>query len=208
MKNLYDILSHQAESVKGFSKTSCLLISLTFLAWMPIIRAMNTKQKKALADLMRGFHLPRYAELPNGGLYLKQTEKYINDCLAPLGNIEITSSMIRNYVKQGLVENPVQKLYYAEQIGYLICITILKHAAPLECIQQMLCRQRKLYSKQVAYDYFCMEMENVLFCRFGLTETTQDLGVTSSIEKEMFRSAITAVSNMIYLNACFKISAP
>lgn len=169
------------------------------------MKAMNTQQKQALADSMRGFHLPRYAELPKGGLYLKQTEQYINDCLAPLGNIEITSSMIRNYVKQGLVKNPVQKLYYADQIGYLICITLLKHAAPLECIQQMLCRQRKLYSEQTAYDYFCMEMENVLYCRFGLTDAIEDVGVTSSLEKEMFRSAITAVSHMIYLNACFKL---
>ncbi len=169
------------------------------------MKAMDMKQKQVLADFMRGFHLPRYAELPNGGLYLKQTEQYINQVLAPLGSIEITSSMIRNYVKQGLVENPVQKLYYADQIGYLICIALLKHAAPLECIQQMLCRQRKLYSKQVAYDYFCMEMENVLYCRFGLTDTIEDLGTTSSLEKEMFRSAITAVSHMIYLNACFKL---
>lgn len=166
---------------------------------------MDMNQKQALADLICGFHLPRYAELPNGGLYLKQTEKYINDCLAPLGSIEITSSMIRNYVKQGLVENPVHKLYYADQIGYLICITILKHAAPLECIQQMLCRQREIYSKEMAYDYFCMEMENVLFNRFGITDTIEELGVTSSLEKEMFRSAITAVSHMIYLNACFKL---
>ena len=166
---------------------------------------MDMKEKQALADGMRHFHLPRYAELPNGGLYLKQTERYINDCLAPLGNMEITSSMIRNYVKQGLVENPVQKLYYADQIGYLICITILKHAAPLDCIQQMFCRQRELYSKQVAYDYFCMELENVLFYRFGLTDAVEALGVTSSLEKEMFRSAITAVSHMIYLNACFHL---
>ncbi len=166
---------------------------------------MDTKQKQALAERMRGFHLPRYAELPNDGLYLHQTERYINDCLAPLGNMEITSSMIRNYVKQGLVANPVQKRYYADQIGYLICITLLKHAASLECIQQMLCRQQSLYSKQVAYDYFCMEMENVLFCRFGLTDTIEAVGVTSSLEKEMFRSAITAVSHMIYLNACFTL---
>ena len=164
---------------------------------------MEAKQKQALAELIRGFHLPRYAELPNGGLYLKQTERYINEFLAPLGAIEITSSMIRNYVKQGMVENPVQKLYYADQIGYLICITVLKHAASLECIQQMLCRQRTLYSKQVAYDYFCGELENILFYRFGVTKSIQDLGVTSSLEKEMFRSAITAVSHIIYLNACF-----
>ena len=163
------------------------------------------KLKQALADSIRDFHLPRYAELPDGGLYLKQTENYINRCFAPLGNMEITTSMIRNYVKQGLVENPVQKRYYRDQIGYLICIAILKHAAPLECIQQMFARQREIYDSQTAYDYFCMELENVLFYRFGLKDTMEEVGVTSSAEKEMFRSAITAVSHMIYLNACYRM---
>ena len=163
--------------------------------------------KQALADSIRNFHLPRYAELPDSGLYLKQTENYINTCLSPLGNVEITTSMIRNYVKQGLVENPVQKMYYRDQIGYLICIAILKHAAPLESIQQMFHRQRAVYDSRTAYDYFCLELENVLFYRFGLKDTMEDVGVTSSLEKEMFRSAITAVSHMIYLNACCSISA-
>lgn len=166
---------------------------------------MDMKLKQALADSIRDFHLPRYAELPDDGLYLKQAETYINRILAPLGMVDITTSMIRNYVKQDLVENSVQKLYRREQIGYLICITILKHAAPLECIQRMFARQRALYTSQVAYDYFCEELENVLFFRFGLKDTVEDIGMTSSVEKEMFRSAITAVCNMIYLGACYRM---
>ena len=65
--------------------------------------------KSALADPMRAFRLPRYGELPDVGLYLEQTTKYINHYLKPLGCIEITGSMIRNYVKMGLVTNPVKK---------------------------------------------------------------------------------------------------
>ena len=167
---------------------------------------MDNNVKQALADTLRGFRLPRYAELPGDGLYLKQAETYINRILAPLGMVELTSSMIRNYVKQDLVENPVQKLYGRDQLGYLIAIAVLKHAAPLECIQQMFARQRRLYSSQVAYDYFCEELENVLFYRFGLKDRVEEVGVTSSLEKEMFRSAITAVCNMIYLNACYRMN--
>ncbi len=165
---------------------------------------MDTKIKLALADSVRGFHLPRYSELPNVGLYLEQTVKYINQCLKPLGCIEITGSMVRNYVKQGFVDNPVHKMYDADHIGYLICITILKQVAPLENVSKLFLRQREVYTNQVAYDYFCMEMENILFARFGLKDSVDDIGVTSSIEKEMLRSAITAVSHMIYLNACFQ----
>ena len=159
---------------------------------------------QALADSVRDFHLPRYAELPDDGLYLKQAETYLNRILRPLGMVGITSSMIRNYVKQDLVANPVQKLYRREQIGYLIAIAILKHAAPLECIQEMFSWQRHIYDSETAYNYFCEELENVLFYLFGLKDQTDHVGVTESAEKEMFRSAITAVCNMIYLNACYR----
>lgn len=165
---------------------------------------MDNNIKFMISESIRGFCLPRYDELPNVGLYLEQTVKYINKCLKPLGCIEITGSMIRNYVKQGFISNPVQKHYYADQIGYLICIAVLKHVVPLEHINKLFFRQKSVYSNQVAYDYFCMEFENVLYYRFGLKDSIDDVGITSSIEKEMLRSAITAVANIIYLNFCFK----
>ena len=56
-----------------------------------------------LADSIRGFRLPRYHEIPDMGLYLEQTTKYVNRCISPLGLEAITPSMIRNYVKQGII---------------------------------------------------------------------------------------------------------
>ena len=157
-----------------------------------------------MADAIRDFHMPRYEELPNVGLYLEQTVKYINQSLEPLGYAKITGSMIRNYVKQDLVENPKEKHYYADQIAYLISITILKQIAPLDQIMRMFQGQRKVYSNEVAYDYFCGELENVLYYRFGLKETMEDIGTTDSVEKEMLRSALTAVSHIIYMNTCIE----
>ena len=159
--------------------------------------------KETLAESMRGFHLPRYAELPSVGLYLEQTATYINHCLAPLGCVEITGSMIRNYVKMGLVNNPAQKQYYTDQIAHLICITILKQVLSLEHIQEMFARQRKVYTDQVAYDYFCQELENILYFRFGVKDTVEDVGDTDTVVKEMLRSAVVAVSYIIHLHACF-----
>lgn len=158
--------------------------------------------KQELAQGMTAFCLPRYAQLPDMGLYLEQTTQYINRCLAPLGCVEVTGSMVRNYVKMGLIANPVKKRYYADQIAHLICVTILKHVMELEHIGRFFAMQRKVYTDQVAYDYFCTELENLLFHRFGLKDTIDTVGVTQSLEKEMLRSAITAVSNIIYLNAC------
>ena len=169
---------------------------------------MKHTLKNELADMIRQFSLPRYEQLPNVGLYLEQTSKYINQCLQPLGFPETTGSMIRNYVKMGLVHNPIQKQYYSEHIAHLIVITILKHVVPLEHINKMFFMQRKVYSDLTAYDYFCMELENVLYYRFGLKDGLEEIGVTESAEKDILHSAIVAVSHMVYLNACFKHLPP
>ena len=153
---------------------------------------------------MGGFRLPRYQEIPDVGLYLEQTAKYVSQCIQPLGFEAVTGSMIRNYVKQGLIANPVKKQYFADQIAHLISITVLKSALSLEHINHLFTLQRKIYSDQTAYDYFCMEMENILKHRFGITETVEDIGVTSSVQKEMLRSGVMAVSHLIYINACLE----
>ena len=72
---------------------------------------MTNETKQRLAEGIRGFRMPRYEEIPNVGLYLEQTTKYISEYLAPLQENAITSSMISNYVKKGLVANRVKKQY-------------------------------------------------------------------------------------------------
>ena len=170
---------------------------------------MDNRITDVLSCSMRGFRLPRYHEIPDVGLYLEQTTKYVNQSIAPLGFEAITGSMIRNYVKQGLIANPVQKQYSANQIAHLIALALLKQVTPLEHINDLflILNQGGTYTVPVAYDYFCEEMENILYFRFGLKDAIADVGVTSSLEKEMLRSAITAVSHIVYLNRCFRILA-
>ena len=166
---------------------------------------METKLQQSMAQSIAKFHLPRYEEVPNIGLYLEQTTQYINNVLEPLGYIEITNSMISNYVKKGLVASPVKKQYFADQIVHLIAITILKNVVSLENISELFSRQVKVYTDEIAYNYFCQELENMLQFQFGLKDSVEDVGVTSSFVKKMLRSAIIAVSHMIYLHSCFKV---
>ena len=49
-----------------------------------------------------------------------------------------------------------------------------------------------------------MEMENGLNFRFGISDAVEDIGITSSVEKEMLRSGVIAVSHLIYINACLE----
>lgn len=160
--------------------------------------------KDRMADTIRGFRLPRYAEIPNVGLYLEQTVKYINGFLAPLGCLELTGSMVSNYVKKGLVPAPVKKLYYPDQICYLFFVAFAKNLVSMEDIALLIDMQNNSYTLPIAYDYFCGEMENNLYFDFGLKDTVEFLGETESDEKMLLRNLIASAANVIYMNACFR----
>lgn len=151
------------------------------------------------------FRLPRFREIPDVGLYLDQTVKYINRYLAPLGCMEITSSMVSNYVKKGYISSPVRKQYDADQIAYLFFISVAKSVLTMENIGRLFDMQKRTYTAQTAYDYFCMELENMLQYTFGLKERMEVVGTPEdcSEAKVMLRSTITAVTHIIYLSSCF-----
>jgi len=151
------------------------------------------------------FRLPRYREIPDVGLYLDQTVKYVNRYLVPLGCMEITSSMVSNYVKKGYISNPVRKQYDADQIAYLFFITVAKSVLTMENIARLFDMQKKAYSASVAYDFFCMELENMLQYTFGLKDQLELVGTPEdcSEAKIMLRSTITAVTHIIYLSSRF-----
>lgn len=206
MKNLRILYSLIAMLSRVF-KNSMTMFSLTIFLRLCIMNAMKEMMTDAISCSMCGFRLPRYHEIPNVGLYLEQTTKYVNQCIHPLGFEDVTSTMIRNYVKHGLITNPIHKQYSADQIAHLIALALLKQVTPLEHINALflILAQGERYTVPVAYDYFCEELENILYFRFGLKDTVEDVGVTSSLEKEMLRSAVTAVSHIVYLNRCFRV---
>lgn len=164
---------------------------------------MKEKMKKQMAESIQAFRMPRYAELPDTGLYLEQTTQYMNQILKPLGCVSITSSMISNYVKKGLIKGPDKKRYYSEQIAYLFYVTIAKHVLTLEHIQLLRELQEQSYPKEVAYDYFAMEFENVLGVVFGIREELAEIGSTNTDEKTMFRDVIYSAATVIFLTNCF-----
>lgn len=165
---------------------------------------MKKETKQLMAEKIRDFRLPRFREIPNVGFYLDQTTKYINSYLEPLGFLEVTSSMLSNYVKKGLVPNPVRKLYYAEHIAYFIFITIAKNLVTMDNIRLLIDMQERSYTLPVAYDYVCIELENMLFYTFGLKENVDVLGETESMEKDMLRSLVFSAANVIHMHACFE----
>lgn len=164
---------------------------------------MDQTTKDSITRSVEEFSLPRYSEIPNVGLYLEQTAQYVSEYLSRLGDFSLTGSMVANYVKKGLIANPVKKRYSREQIAYLIFIAVAKTVISIEDLGLFIRLQQSTYDTQVAYDYFCSELENVLFYTFGLKHTLDTVGVDSSDEKMMLRNTIIAVAHKAYLDRCF-----
>jgi len=164
---------------------------------------MEQSKKQKLAASIQNFSLPSYNDIPDVGLYLEQVSRYISDYLSPLENISITNSMISNYVKKGLIANPVKKQYNQEQIAYLMFIAVAKTVLSLEDISLLISMQKKSYRSEVAYEYFCKEFENVLFFIFGLKDTLDEAGKDYTDEKIMLRNTIITVAHKVYLDKYF-----
>lgn len=152
--------------------------------------------------IMEEFRLPRYNEIPNVGLYLDQVTKYIDDYLSPIAQ-PLTSSMISNYVKKKIIDNPIKKQYYREQIIYLFFIAMAKSVLSLEDIRLMIHMQKMTYSGEEAYNYFVRELENTLKIVFSGSNDFKDVGEQKSSEKTMLRNTVIAISHKVYLDVCF-----
>ena len=168
---------------------------------------MTNWQKAKIAEDIRQFRLPRYQEIPDVGLYLEQTAKYIAGYLAPLQEGRITSSMISNYVKKGLIESPVKKRYSRDQIAYLFFIAVAKNVLSLDALAGFIRIQQQTYGLQKAYDYFCEEFENLLQFTFELKDSMEEVGEDSTDEKRLLFSCIAAVSQIVYLEKSLNVLA-
>lgn len=164
---------------------------------------MKHERNESVIQGIREFSLPRYQEIPNVGLYLEQAAKYVSEYLTCLGDFALTGSMISNYVKKGLVSNPVKKQYDREQIAQLFFIAVAKTVLSMDDIGLLLRIQRKTYDPQRAYDYFRAELENVLQYVFGIKEGLDTIGENSTREKDMLRNVIITVAHKAYLDRYF-----
>jgi hypothetical protein len=165
---------------------------------------MNHEMTDRIRSEINAFHLPRYHEIPDIGLYLEQVSKYVSECFAPLTKDSMTGSMISNYVKRGVLSNPIKKQYSREQIASLICIAAIKPVLSMEDIKLMFLIQRRSYDSKRAYDYFCSEFENVLEYVFGCKEQPDVIGTDNTDEKFMLRNIVTAAAHALYLGNMFR----
>ena len=164
---------------------------------------MKAETKLRVAACAAGFALPRYNDLPSVGLYLDQTVQFVNGYFRSFCGVELTPSMVSNYVKKGVVDHPIRKKYTRDQIASLMYIAVSKTVLSMENIDALFKMQRAHCSAGAAYDYFCDEMENCLPFVFGARNTILDLAVDAATEKRLLRSTILAAANKRYLDCFF-----
>ena len=168
---------------------------------------MKQEMKQQIAQSVADFRLPRYNEIPNVGLYLEQATKYVCEYLAPLGEYSLTPSMISNYVKKGLIANPVKKQYSREQIAYLFFIAVAKSVLSLDALTGFIKLQQQTYTLPKAYDYFAEQFETLLRFSFEVQDSIELVGEDNTDEKRLLFTCIAAAVQKVYLEKCLEAIA-
>ena len=117
------------------------------------------------------FHIPRFNELPRVPLYKDQVITYLENLVKSM-NIEsdeklLTPTMLNNYVKQKVVSPPKDKKYNEKHLAYLIVVSLLKQVFTLQEICELINIQIESCPIEVAYDYFCSEVEQAIKAVFS-----------------------------------------
>ena len=187
---------------------------------------MDSRFQEKMTLVLNNFHMPSYSEIPDVGLFLEQAAKFAAGSLSAFGSINITSSMISNYVKKKMIANPVKKQYYRDQIANIMIIAVAKTVLSLEEIQIMLKihnEKEEAFDCKAAYTYFCKEFEAALHQVFevkstadvksgyGSEEECEGELISEKLsdfnEKTLLKNTIVAVAHKIYLDECFSYIA-
>lgn len=108
---------------------------------------------------LTNFSLPKWRNLPDLDLYMDQVVTYLERELTHLTVEEqekmITTWMINNYVKGGLLNNPVKKKYSREHIAYLLAICSIKQILSISDIASLFDFQKgNNRESAVIYEFF------------------------------------------------------
>lgn len=108
-----------------------------------------------------GFQMPGWGEIPDLGLYMDQVITFTQRAYQPLYGEEaaklLTSSMVNNYVKAGLIARPQGKKYGRDQLAAILMIVQLKGVLSLDTIRLLL-----VGDMEKCYNGFCEKQRQAL----------------------------------------------
>jgi len=162
------------------------------------------KIKKYIEKDISEFHIPRWEEIPDIDLYLDQTvtilEKYLESYVDKDEKI-ITKTMINNYVKQQLLEAPINKKYTRKHIATLFVICILKQVYSITDISELIKLALKKHSIENSYNKFCIELEKAIAIVFKGEEYAEDRIMNKEIY--LLKNVMLSFANKLYVKKTF-----
>lgn len=159
---------------------------------------MNEKKNTPIIQL------PHWDQLPEMDLYMDQVVTLLNDYLKPFHTKDqekmVTSTMINNYVKNGIVHPPIKKRYTKQHLAYLIVVCVLKMVYRMDEISNLISVQISKYPVDQAYNYFCAELETCLKCIFQQKRVhhvpSEDDG---SLVVDLIRNTVQSIAYTVYV---------
>ena len=132
-----------------------------------------------LAELKRQLSEQRpdgWDDLPDIPLYMDQVVGYLARQLVSVEDGDaLTSAMINNYIKDGLVERANGKKYGQEHLAYLTAIAALKQVMSVREMKVLTTVGRELRAPQRQYEYFCQYLDRAMAdAAAGIDEDTGD----------------------------------
>lgn len=116
------------------------------------------KELQKWLETASSYELPAWNNLPAVPLYMEQVIQYINDSLKPLSpndKYTLTSFMVNNYVKAGMIKMPDKKKYNVEHLGYLFAITTLKETLSMSELNLLIDMDGQISNdKSLLYGFF------------------------------------------------------
>jgi hypothetical protein len=141
------------------------------------------------AKTIKEYNAVEWDRLPEIYLYMDQVLTYMDKQLCLFERNDntslLTSSMINNYVKDGVLPRPEQKKYAREHLALLMVICMLKQVLSIQDISSLIKTLLEDASQSEVYDRFCTAQSAALKEVCERVESTAPQG-----EAELTRLAI------------------
>lgn len=153
--------------------------------------------------------LPRWSELPDLDIYMDQVlslmARYF-DGYPGNDDKRLTSSMVNNYVKLGIMPAPKSKKYNREHLAHLIIICVLKTVMPIGQIGQLIsAKVGNDASYENLYNRFCDYYESSVST---ITQSTEQMAENEcDCVDIIFSSALRAHAEQTVALGLMKLSS-
>lgn len=128
------------------------------------------EQLKEFKQRLNGERPSDWESLPDLALYMDQIISYMPRQLIHYDEgVNLTSAMVNNYIKDGLLPRTEGKKYGQTHLAYLTAICALKQVLSVKEMKILVEKGTEGKDPQQMYDYFCSELDA------ALNETAQRL---------------------------------